>query len=512
MEDVDVRRRLGDTATLDGRATSGLTAPTTRYARSGDVHIAYQVIEQTTSTPSGLDVVVAPGFVSHLDLQWTMPGFAAFVRGLTRFARVILFDKRGSGLSDPSADADRFDRRMDDITAVMDAARSERAVLLGLSEGGPLAALFAAAHPDRVAALVLYGTFARGSVIGDRTFARFEDAIDRWGDGLTADLFVAPDEVGPMVRNVTGLFERASLPPGLARSLLRSIRECDVRVALGAVSCPTVVLHREDDPFAEASWAGELADHIAGAQLVFLPGDSHLPWIGDSGDLIDRIERFVTGRSSAGGSNEQVLLGTVLFTDIVGSTPLAARLGDDDWIRLLDNHNGIVRRVLAAYRGIEIDRTGDGFFAFFDAPARAVECARALSFAVRPLGLEIRAGLHTGPCRVVDVRSLAGLSVHIGARIGALAGPSEVLASRAVAELCTGTTLRFERVGPTSLTGVPEPIDVVRLLPDDPSSATSGDDDAVERRLRRPDRVSLAIARAAPRALRAAARLAGART
>ncbi len=193
MEDVDVRRRLGDTDTLEGRVTIGLSAPTTRYARSDDVHIAYQVIEQTTSTPSGLDVVVAPGFVSHLDLQWTMPGFAAFVRGLTRFARVILFDKRGSGLSDPSPDADRFDRRMDDITAVMDAARSERAVLLGLSEGGPLAALFAAAHPDRVAALVLYGTFARGSVIGDRTFARFEDAIDRWGDGLTADLFVAPD-------------------------------------------------------------------------------------------------------------------------------------------------------------------------------------------------------------------------------------------------------------------------------------------------------------------------------
>ena len=512
MEDVDVRRRLGDTDTLEGRVTIGLSAPTTRYARSDDVHIAYQVIEQTTSTPSGLDVVVAPGFVSHLDLQWTMPGFAAFVRGLTRFARVILFDKRGSGLSDPSPDADRFDRRMDDITAVMDAARSERAVLLGLSEGGPLAALFAAAHPDRVAALVLYGTFARGSVIGDRTFARFEDAIDRWGDGLTADLFVAPDEVGPMVRNVTGLFERASLPPGLARSLLRSIRECDVRSALGAVSCPTVVLHREHDPFAEARWAQELAEHIAGAELVSLPGDSHLPWIGDSADLIDRIERFVTGRSSANGSDERVL-GTVVFTDIVGSTPLAAELGDDDWTRLLDTHNGIVRRVLAAYRGIEIDRTGDGFFAFFDAPARAVECARALSFAVRPLGLEIRAGLHTGPCRVVDVRSLAGLSVHIGARIGALAGPSEVLASRAVAELCTGTNLRFEPVGPTALAGVPEPVDVVRLLPDDPSSATSGGDDAAsERRLRRPDRVSLAIARAAPRALRAAARLAGART
>ncbi|MEO1064173.1 MAG: alpha/beta fold hydrolase [Actinomycetota bacterium] len=488
---------------------SALASPTTRYARSDDVHVAYQVIDRTGPGP-GVDLVVAPGFVSHLDLQWTMPGFAAFVRGLTRFSRVILFDKRGSGLSDPSPDADRFDRRMDDITAVMDAARSERAVILGLSEGGPLAALFAATHADRVASLVLYGTFARGSVIGARTLARFDDAIDRWGDGLTADLFVAPDEVGPMVRNVTGLFERASLPPGLARSLLRSIRECDVRAALGAISCPTLVMHRVEDPFAEERWGRELADGIDGAEFLSLPGDSHLPWIGDSADLVDRIERFATGSSTTDGLDEQVL-GTVLFTDIVGSTPLAAELGDSDWTRLLDAHNGIVRRVLAAYRGVEVDRTGDGFFAFFDAPARAVECARALSFAVRPLGIEIRAGLHTGPCRLVDVRSLAGLSVHIGARIGGLAGASEVLASRAVADLCTGTGLRFETVGPTSLAGVPEPVDVVRLLPDEPGRA-NGDDADVVRRLRRPDRLSLAIARTAPRALRAAARLAGART
>ncbi|MEM8904290.1 MAG: alpha/beta fold hydrolase [Actinomycetota bacterium] len=487
---------------------TALASPATRYALSGDVHIAYQVVD-AVSADTDLDIVVAPGFVSHLDLQWTMPGFAAFVRGLTRFGRVILFDKRGTGLSDPAPDADRFDRRVDDIVGVMDAARSERAVLLGISEGGPLAALFAATHPARVRALVLYGTFARGAVIPPATMARFEEAVSRWGDGLTADIFVAPDEVGPMVRNVTGLFERASLPPGLARSLLRSIGECDVRSALAAVTSPTLVLQRIDDPFARPRWARELADAIDGATLVELPGDSHLPWIGDSSDLIDHIERFTTGSTSSDGHDEQVL-GTVLFTDIVGSTPLAAELGDSEWARLLDAHNGIVRRVLAAYRGVEVDRTGDGFFAFFDAPSRGVECARALSHAVRPLGLQIRAGLHTGPCRLVDVRSLAGLSVHIGARIGSMAGPSEVLASSTVADLCTGSTLRFEPVGPTSLTGVPEPVDVVRLLPDDRRPDIDAAQGA-ERRLRRPDRLSLAIARAAPRALRAAARVAGAR-
>ncbi|MGD1983082.1 MAG: alpha/beta fold hydrolase [Chromatiaceae bacterium] len=483
----------------DAQSPLALTPPVTAYTKTDDIHIAYQTVGE-----GDLDLIVAPGFVSHLDLQWTMPGFANFVRGLNRFARVILFDKRGTGLSDPAADADRFDRRMHDILAVMDAVGTRQAVLFGISEGGPLAALFAASHPQRVRALVLYGTFARGAVVPPDLIARFEEAIDHWGDGRTAEIFVSPSGVGAVVKHFTGLFERASMSPGLARALLNSIVSCDVRDVLPAIKVPTLVIHRLEDPFARAEWGRELAAGITEARYLELPGPDHIPWLGDSNAVIGAVEEFLTGHQQADTATS--LLGTVLFTDIVGSTAHAARLGDEAWASLLDRHNNLVRAGLSAFDGIEIDRAGDGFFAYFRAPAKGVECARWIVEAVRPLGIELRAGLHTGELQVVDVRGLAGMTVHIGARIGALAQPGQVLVSRAVANLCTGAELDFRFAGYRRLKGVPDNLELVEAVPAaEPSPARH-----TRRALGWTDRASLAVARLSPGLLRQMARFAGA--
>lgn len=476
-----------------------LHTPVTAYTKVDDIHIAYQMVGD-----GDIDIIVAPGFVSHLDLQWTMPGFASFVRGLNRFARVILFDKRGTGLSDPATDADRFDRRMHDILAVMDAVGTRQAVLFGISEGGPLAALFAASHPQRVRSLILYGTFASGSVVPQDLIARFEEAIDHWGDGKTAEIFVSPDGVGAMVKHFTGLFERASMPPGLARALLNSIVNCDVRGVLSSIKVPTLVIHRLEDPFARAEWGQELASGIPEARYLELPGPDHIPWLGESNAVIDTLEEFLTGQKHVGESTS--LLGTVLFTDIVGSTAHAARLGDAAWASLLDRHNDLVRTGLSAFDGVEIDRAGDGFFAFFHAPAKGVECARWIIETVRALGIDVRAGLHTGELQVVDIRGLAGLTVHIGARIGALAQPSQVLVSRAVANLCTGAELGFRPVGYRQLKGVPDETEVLEVVAaSEPSPARH-----TQRTLVWTDRISLTLARFSPGLLRKVARMSGA--
>lgn len=483
----------------DANDPVALTTPVTAYARVDGIHIAYQTVGQ-----GELDLIVAPGFVSHLDLQWTMPGFANFVRSLNRFARVILFDKRGTGLSDPAADADRFDRRMHDILAVMDAIGTRQAVLFGISEGGPLAALFAASHPERVRALVLYGTFSRGAVVPADLVARFEDAIDHWGDGKTAEIFVSPSGVGAMVKHFTGLFERASMPPGLAHALLSSIVNCDVHAVLPTIKAPTLVIHRHEDPFARAEWGREIAAGIPGARYLELPGPDHIPWLGESSAVVAAIQEFLTGQHRVGDTS--AVLGTVLFTDIVGSTAHAARLGDAAWAALLDRHNNLIRAGLGAFDGIEIDRAGDGFFAYFRAPAKAVECARWIVDAVRPLEIEVRAGLHTGELQVVDIRGLAGMTVHIGARIGALAKPGQVLVSRAVANLCTGAKLGFQTIGYRGLKGVPDDVELMEAIP---ASAPSPARQA-RRMLGVMDRLSLALARTSPGLLRRAARLAGA--
>ncbi len=476
--------------------------PRTEYARSGDVHIAYQTVGEGPR-----DLVLAPGFISHIDLQWSTPAFAAYVRALTDLGRVILFDKRGTGLSDPVPDADRFDRRMDDIRAVMDAAESERAVLIGVSEGGPLISLFAATHPDRVEALVFYGTFARGSAIDRALIKRFRHAIDNWGEGLTADIFVSPGDTGAVVKRFTGLFERASASPGLAGALLDSIETCDVRSALPLITAPTIVVHRHKDPFAKREWSQELADLVPGAALVELPGDAHIPWLGDIDELVGVIEQFVTGKRTphTGNSAHVTVLGTVLFTDIVDSTRLAVELGDTGWVRLLTEYIAKVRDRITAYRGREIERTGDGFLLIFESPGRAISCALDLAKVARSLGIEIRAGLHTGECRDLGPDGLAGITLHLGARIGSLARPGQVFVSAITKELSIGGGFRFQSIGLHRLKGLPSPVEVFEVLDD--NAASSADD--IRRRISIVDRLSLGLIRRMPAFVRALARLTG---
>jgi len=475
--------------------------PHTEYARSGDVHIAYQTVGEGFR-----DLVLAPGFISHIDLQWSTPAFAAYVNALTDLGRVILFDKRGTGLSDPVPDADRFDRRMDDIRAVMDAAESERAVLIGVSEGGPLISLFAATHPDRVEALVFYGTFARGSAIDRALIKRFRHAIDNWGEGLTADIFISPGDTGPVVKRFTGLFERASASPGLAGALLDSIETCDVRSALPLITPPTLIIHRHGDPFARREWSQELADLVSGATLLGLPGDAHIPWLGDIDELVGVIEQFVTGkRTSRTGPGHGTILGTVLFTDIVDSTRLAVELGDTGWVRLLSDYIATVRDQIASHRGREIERTGDGFLSIFESPGRAISCALDLVKGARSMGIEIRAGLHTGECQDLGPDGLAGVALHLGARVGSLAGAGQVFVSAITKELSIGGGFRFESIGRHRLKGLPTPVEVFHVLDD--SAASSADD--IRRRVSTIDRLSLGLIRRMPKFARALVQLTG---
>ena len=335
-----------------------LEAPPVRYARIGDAHVAYQVVG---SGP--IDLVVAPGFISHLDLQWTMPTYVSYIEDLASFSRVILFDKRGTGLSDPSPDAAGFDRRIEDIEGVMDGAGSERAVLFGMSEGGPLATLFAATHPERVSKLVLYGTFASGASLDRDVIRRFETAVEHWGSGLTAEVFMSPDSQRMFARSYFGLFERASCSPGMARALLESIEAVDVRTVLPALRVPTLLLHRRNDPFAASHWTDELEALAPDAERVELEGDDHLPWLGDGASIAHAIGAFATG---AGGERSPArTVATLVFTDIVDSTRHAVEMGDRGWAQLLGEHNQVVRTAIEAHRGREVKSLGDGFLSMF---------------------------------------------------------------------------------------------------------------------------------------------------
>lgn len=430
--------------------------PKTSYAKSGDISIAYQVIGD-----GPLDLVVVPGFISHLDLQWDVVGYADWIERLTRFARVIVFDKRGTGLSDRDVGDSTLDERMDDLRAVLDAVGSERAALFGLSEGGALAMLFAAAHPERVHGLVLFATLAHARAAPDYPGgARQEHVVhsvldmipDHWGEGATLEL-IAPDFVGnPLAREFMGRFERAAASPRAARMNLGWCLELDVRPIARALRVPTLVMHREGDRIVRVECGRWLADNIPDARYVERPGNQHQPWHGDFGEEIDEIQHFLTG-SRAPVDVERVLA-TVLFTDIVGSTERAAALGDRAWRELLARHNVLVREQIRRHRGDEQDTTGDGFFATFDGPARAVRCATSIRDAVKRLGLEIRAGVHTGECERTR-EDLSGIAVHTGARVMALAGASEVLVSSTVKDLVAGSGLEFVDRGTHGLKGVP---------------------------------------------------------
>lgn len=431
--------------------------PQTRYARSGEINIAYQVVGN-----GSLDLVCVMGWVSHLDLYWEEPTAARFLNRLASFSRLILFDKRGTGLSDrvPIKDLPTLEQRMDDVRAVMDAVSSARAALLGVSEGGPMSALFAATYPERTAALVMYGSYARRMWDTDHPWAPTEDDRDswlrhiyeEWGTPLDLDERAPSAAKDPRFRQWWATYLSRSASPGAALALSTMNAEIDIRHVLGTIRVPTLILHRADDHTLRVEGARYMAERILGAKYVELPGEDHLPWVGDQDAILDEIEEFLTGVRR--GPESDRVLATVMFLDVVGSTERAAALGDRGWRDLLESYYAVVRRELERYRGREVDTAGDGLLATFDGPARAIRCAVAACQAVKSLGIETRAGLHTGEVEMLG-DSIGGIAVHIGARVGAMAGPSEVLVSSTVKDLVAGSGIEFQDRGIHSLKGVP---------------------------------------------------------
>ena len=431
--------------------------PETRYARAGDLSIAYQVVGDGPR-----DLVVVPGWISHLEYQWEEPSYARFLERLASFSRLILFDKRGSGLSDrvSTSALPTLEERMDDVRAVMDAVGSEHASLLGFTDGGAIATLFAATYPQRADALVLIGSYAVAYADSETPEAvsseHHRDVLQKieenWGSG--ADLaMLAPSTVGDeRFLRWWATFERLAASPGAAIAQYRMTTELDIRDILETVQTPTLILHRSGDQTVPRDASIQLEEGIPGSRRVELDGEDHLPWVGDADALLDEVEEFLTGARARREPDR--MLATVLFTDIVGSTERVAELGDRRWRDLLESHNMLVRRQLDRFRGHEVKTIGDGFLATFDGPARGIRCALAISDAVRGLGLQVRAGLHTGECEVTN-GDVGGVAVHIGARVGALAGADEVLVSGTVKDLVVGSGLDFEERGAHALKGVP---------------------------------------------------------
>jgi pimeloyl-ACP methyl ester carboxylesterase len=434
-----------------------VSIPETKYAMSGDVNIAYQVVGE-----GPLDLVFVMGWVSHLDYYWEEPSFTRFLQRLSSFSRLILFDKRGTGLSDRVTlhELPTLEQRMDDVRAVMDAVGSERAALMGVSEGGPMCLLFAATYPGRTAALILNGAYARrvwakDYPFGDEQYEAFlEEIRQHWGEPVGIEKR-APSLINDeRFRRWWATYLRMSASPGAAYALTRMNGEIDVRHALSAVTVPTLVIHRTGDRSLPIEGARYMAERIPRARLVELAGDDHLPFVGEQDEILDEVEEFLTGIRPPPVPDR--VLTTVLFTDIVGSTERAAALGGRRWRDLLEMHNAVIRRELARYRGDEIDTAGDGFFASgFDGPARAIRCGCAIRDAVASLGLTIRVGVHTGECDLVDGK-LSGLAVVIGSRVAAQAAPGEVLVSGTVRDLVAGSGIEFEAQGQRELKGLGE--------------------------------------------------------
>jgi class 3 adenylate cyclase len=427
----------------------------TAYAKSGDLSIAYDTLGE-----GELDLVVVPGFVSHGELLMEHPLPARFLRRLASFSRVINYDKRGQGLSDRPADPPTLEDSMDDLRAVLDAAESERAVVIGVSEGGPMSMLFAATYPERVSSLVLYGTYAKMVESPDYPYGVPETALDRWGELMREDWggpvgvrLWAPSMVDDEVfTEWWGRLLRQGTSPAGAIALVDLYRELDVRPVLSSISAPTLILHRSEDMIVRVEQGRYLAENIRGARYVELPGPDHLVWVGDQDAILAEIEEFLLG--SHLGPEPERALATVLFTDIVGSTEKAAALGDRGWRALIERHDAIVRRQLRIHRGREVKTMGDGFLATFDGPARAIRCAAAVREELAAIDLEIRVGIHTGEVELVG-DDVSGMAVNIGARIGALADAGELLVSSTVRELVVGSGLEFDDRGPHTLKGAP---------------------------------------------------------
>jgi pimeloyl-ACP methyl ester carboxylesterase len=435
-----------------------VSAPQTEFAKSGDVSIAYQVVGD-----GPIDLVLVLGFSTHLELQWEAPPFAHFCERLASFSRLIVFDKRGTGLSDPVTEVPTLEERIDDVRAVMDGVGSERAALFGVSEGGPMSVLFAASHPERANALVLHGAMGRTTEAPDYPWAAPAEALREatdefiapfWGQDAEGmiDLF-APSFAGdPEALELTARMERNAASPAMVQQIFEMFLDIDVRAILPTINVPTLVLHRRGDRVVNWRAGQELASQIPGARYAELPGIDHLPWAGDSEAVVGEVEEFLTGARSVPEPDR--VLATVMFTDIVGSTERAAELGDARWRELLSSHEAMVRRELARFRGREVKTLGDGHLATFDGPARAVRCGEAIAAAAGDLDLEVRIGLHTGEVELMN-GDVGGIAVHIAARIGSAAGAGEVLVSSTVKDLVAGSGLDFDDRGTKELKGVP---------------------------------------------------------
>jgi len=430
--------------------------PETQYAQSGDLSIAYQCVGE-----GPLDILFIPGFVSNVELMWELPSWAELLTRLSGLGRVVFFDKRGTGCSDRSLGTGSAEDRMDDARAVADAAGIDRAMVIGLSEGGPLAILFATAFPERVRSLVLWGTFARGLRAPD-----FEIGLDpglaekfidsaraQWGTGHALEAFLG--HVGPERLEALARYERQTASPGAAATILHHNVSMDVRHALAAVRVPTLVVHRTGDPIVPVRQGRYLAEHIDAARLVECAGDFHVGGNpGDEDDVLAAIGEFATGAPVPREVDVDRVLMTVLFTDIVDSTARAAAMGDKAWSALLEQHDAAAKKAVEHYRGVVVKRTGDGLLATFDGPGRGIRAARAIMDAVRPLGLDVRAGVHTGEVERRE-NDVAGIAIHIGARVSAVAGPGEVLVTGTVKDLVIGSDLQFHDRGDHTLKGVP---------------------------------------------------------
>jgi len=423
----------------------------TRYAKNGDINVAYQTFGE-----GKVYLVIVPGFISHIENYWDEPNLARWLRKVGSFSRVIMFDKQGTGLSDRSSKAPGLDERMDDVRAVMDAEGVEQAAIFGISEGGSLATLFAASHPDRSRGLILYGAFAQFKSWFP-TQEALEDLIQyidtAWGSGESLPMFAPSMTDDPAFKQWWGKFERLGASPGAAKKIMRLNSQIDITDILPSVKVPTLVIHRTDDVTVNVEGGRLLAERIPNAKFVELPGVDHLPMVGENSDrILDEMAQFLTGEWRP--IETECILATVLFTDIADSTKRAADLGDQRWRDLLELHHSRVRGELNHFRGKEIDTAGDGFFATFDGPARGIRCACAIRDSVSSLGIKIRAGLHTGECELMGDK-VSGLAVHIGARVMERSNPGEVLVSSTVKDLVAGSGLRFNDRGKHALKGIP---------------------------------------------------------
>jgi len=487
-----------------------MAVPETRYARRSDgVNIGYQMLGSGPAT-----LVWCWGWMSHLDLQWTDATLARMFERLAGFCQLVIYDKAGTGVSDPITHVATLEERVEDVRVVMDAAGIEHAAILGDSEAGPVAALFAATYPRRTDALIIYGSIATGQPDDDELAAYggrpgeyaknvevLQDCLDHWGEGRTAD-WIVPSISSPLVRRVFGTMERSAVSPGMARGLIDALLRIDVRPALAAISAPTIVMHRSGD-LVPISHGRLLADRIPGARMIELSGSDHAIWTEDVDVIVGEIEQLLTG-SRATPEPDRVLA-TVLFTDIVDSTRQAAEVGDAAWRRLLEQHDELVREEVAKAGGRVVKSLGDGVLAVFAGPARAIACAQALISGVAELGLSLRAGVHTGECEVLG-DDLGGIAVHIGARVGALAEAGQILVSQTVVDLVVGSGLQFSDRGEHELKGVPGAWRLRAVSVDYSDQRTQVE--PPREYMTGADRLTIRLARRAPRAMQTLGRLA----